>query len=145
MSEKVEGKRTLGRGFWIILVLVILLVMAGTAVGVYVFLMPASGLERELPTYEIPLETFVVNLKDSNYRRYLRTEISVETNEKKVISEMTTKEYKIRDTINTVLSSKTVSDLGDREAIKQELIDAINSHLTQGDVVGLYFNQFIIQ
>lgn len=135
----------MGRKFWIILAVVVVLVMVGTGAGVYFFLVANGGVERELPVYEIPLETFTVNLKDSNFRRYLRAEISVETHDKKVISELAEKEYKIRDTINTVLSNKTVADLADRQALKHELIDAINSHLTKGKVMGLYFNEFLIQ
>ncbi|NLC77286.1 MAG: hypothetical protein GX750_06665 [Clostridia bacterium] len=145
MSDQ-EGKKGLGRGFWLILAVVILVVMAGTAVGVYFFLGPrAEALEREVPTYQIPLETFTVNLKDSNYRRFLRAEITVETTEKKVIREMTDKLYKVKDTINSVLASKTAQDLEDRQRLKEQLIAAINSHLTEGEIVGLYFEQFIIQ
>lgn len=145
MSDQ-EGKKGLGRGFWLILAVVILVVMAGTAAGVYFFLGPrAEALEREVPTYQIPLETFTVNLKDSNYRRFLRAEITVETTEKKVIREMTDKLYKVKDTINSVLASKTAQDLEDRQRLKEQLIAAINSHLTEGEIVGLYFEQFIIQ
>lgn len=135
----------MGRSFWIILAVVVVLVMVGTGVGVYFFLVSNQGIERELPVYEISLETFTVNLKDSNFRRYLRTEISVETHDRKVIGELKEKRYKIRDTINAVLSSKAVADLVDREALKDELLDAINSHLTKGQIVGLYFDEFLIQ
>jgi flagellar basal body-associated protein FliL len=144
LSEQ-EGKRKLGKGFWIILAVVVLVVMAGTAAGVYFLLAPNMAQERELPTYQVPLETFTVNLKDNNYRRFLRTYITVETSEKKVIKEMTEKQYKIKDTINSVLAAKNAGDLEDRDRLKEELIAAINSHLTEGEVVGLYFEQFIIQ
>jgi flagellar basal body-associated protein FliL len=140
-----EGKKRLGRGFWIILVVVFLLVVAGTAAGVYFLLAPNMAQERELPTYQIPLEAFTVNLKDNNYRRFLRTNITVETTEKKVIKELTEKQYKINDTINSVLAAKNAGDLEDRDRLKEELIAAINSHLTEGDIVGLYFEHFIIQ
>lgn len=144
MSEQ-DGKRTLGRGFWIILAVVVLVIMVGTAAGVYFLLAPNLAQERELPTYQIPLETFTVNLKDNNYRRFLRTNITVETTEKRVIKEMTEKQYKIKDTINSVLAAKNAGDLEDRESLKKELILAINAHLTEGKIVGLYFEQFIIQ
>lgn len=148
MSEEVAVKQKLGVRFWIILGLVLLLLIGGTATGVVFYmrsLNPGIGQVKELPTYQIPMNTFTVNLKDSNYRRFLRLEITLETNQKKVIAEMNEKGYRIKDSVIAVLSEKNVSDLNGKDALKDELIAAINANLEEGEIIGLYFEQFIIQ
>lgn len=148
MSEQVAEKKRLGVRFWIIFGLALVLVAGGTAGGVYFYIRSLNpGLEQAkiLPTHQIPVDTFTVNLKDSNYRRFLRMEITLETNEKKVIKEMNEKNYRIRDTVIAVLSNKSPSDLDDKLSLKQELVNAINHDLTKGKIIGIYFNQFIIQ
>lgn len=149
MSEQVVAKRGLGLRFWIILVIVILLVIGASAGAVYYYVRPLLNPElvqtKVLPTHKVLLDPFTVNLKDSNYRRYIRTEITLETNQKKVVGELTEKDYRIRDKVIGILSKKNVSDLSDKEALKHELIGAINEDLVNGEVVGIYFEEFMIQ
>lgn len=148
MNEQVAVKQGFGVRFWIISGLLLLLVIGGTAAGVYYYvrsLNPGTGQVRVLPTYQIPMNTFTVNLRDSNYRRYLRLEITLETNQKKVLKEMAEKEYRVKDSIIAILSEKNVSDLDDKIALKRELMQAINYNLSEGEIIGLYFGQFIIQ
>lgn len=96
----------------------------------------------------LTIESFPINLADQGHRRYLRTQITMEYVDKRLASELELKGHRIKDTIINVLRSKTVNDLNTTEkseALRQELMDEINELLNEGKIIGLYFEEFIIQ
>ncbi|MFA5536015.1 MAG: flagellar basal body-associated FliL family protein [Bacillota bacterium] len=148
MSNEETNQKKPGARFWIILTLILLIIIGGTAAGVWFYLSKNQfdgEQEKELPTYKIPLSSFTVNLKDNNYKRYIRLEITLETNEKNLSKEVDKNNHRIRDVIITVLNGKVVADLEDRDALKAELVGAINDVLEKGLVSGIYFDQFMVQ
>ncbi len=148
MSNEEIPQRKLGARFWIVLSLVLIIIIGGTATGIWFYLSKnqfGEVQEKELPTYKIPLSFFTVNLKDNNYKRYVRLEITLETNEKKLPKEVEENSHRIRDVIIGTLAGKTVADLEDRDALKAELIGALNNVLEKGIVNGIYFDQFMVQ
>ena len=91
---------------------------------------------------------FTVNLAETNGMRYLKTQLSLEVDKKKVLKELGDKLPALEDTIITVLSKQRVSDLDNvdgKENIKKELQKNINKILVNGEVINIYFNHFVWQ
>jgi flagellar basal body-associated protein FliL len=132
---------------WLILLLVAIIALAG---GYLYFTIwhdtgKASDFSKKKKT---TLASFTVNLADSNYRRYLRTEITLEYWSDEVHKEVQMSMHRIKDVVLKVLRSKTVIDIdspNETELLKLELMQAINSVITSGEINGLYFEEFIIQ
>lgn len=148
MSNEEKPKGRFGWRFWLILILVLILTIGGAATGTILYLggkIPGEEKEKAVPVYQAPMGNFTVNLKDNNYKRYLRMELTLETNEKKLIKEIEENNHRIRDVIIVELAGKSVADLENREELKDELMNAINAILTKGEVSGIYFAQFMFQ
>lgn len=94
------------------------------------------------------LDSFVVNLADADYRRYLRVTLTLEYCEPELEKELLAKKHRIRDVVIEVLRSKKIADLGSggqTDALRKQLQEAINQNLTQGKIEGLYFEEFLVQ
>jgi flagellar FliL protein len=123
----------------IIIVAVVLLLV----IGIVVFLlMSGGGEEEELPEEEIPvtnvaeplaepiflpLESFVVNLKDG--RRFLKTTIQLMLSEPGAAAYLTVRLVEVKDLVLGELQELSVEDVKQsdaRDALKQRLISAIS-------------------
>jgi flagellar FliL protein len=96
----------------------------------------------------LKLDPFIVNLKGNGMKRYLKTTIAIEVEEKEVKQELEMLTPKLRDTILFVLTSKSYNDLFSNEgkiALKHELIAHINRILKSGNIKAIYITDFIIQ
>lgn len=94
------------------------------------------------------LEPLVVNPAETGGSRYLMVSVGLESAEPAVLEEIAAKDIVVRDLINDVLSTKTVpvlSDVGNREALKQEIRTLLNGILSEGEIDRLYFTQFMLQ
>lgn len=105
---------------------------------------PGKG-ARRAEIRKFTLESFVVNLADPGLRRYLRTKITLEYTAPRLESELNEKVHRIRDAIIAVLRSKKTDELSQEDALKRELLTAVNSQLETGQVEALYFEEFIVQ
>ena len=76
------------------------------------------------------MEPFIVNLADQNQARYLKIRISLESKEVKVNEEYEKRLPQLRDTILTILSSKSYKEIFDSEG-KKKLRDEITSKINQ--------------
>jgi len=121
----------------IIVALVLLLV-----IGVVVFFMMFGDEEEQLPEEELPvtgvaepleapiflpLESFVVNLKDG--RRFLKTSIQLMLSEPGAAAYLTMRLVEVKDIVLAELQELSVEDVKQsdaREALKQRLISAIS-------------------
>ena len=104
--------------------------------------------ERSLQVEVVNFNSFVINLNDSGYRRYLKTDLVIEYRDKKLGEEIAEKNYIIRDSIITFLSSKTAEEISSfegKEVLKEEMTVKINKDLTQGEIEDLYWTEFVIQ
>ncbi len=103
-------------------------------------------LEGEEPLGAIfPLDTFVVNLSGA---KYIRAQIQLEFTERDVPKRFYSRMVPIRDSIITLLTSKTAEDLGSekgKENLRGELKDLVNEALRKEEVRKIYFTQFVIQ
>ena len=121
----------------IIVGLVLLLV-----IGIVVFMLMSGEEEEQLPEEEmqvtdvaeplaepifLPLESFVVNLKDG--RRFLKTTIQLMLSEPAATAYLTVRLVEIKDIVLAELQELSVEDVKQsdaREALRQRLISAIS-------------------
>lgn len=98
------------------------------------------------PTYAF--DQIIVNLASQSGRRYLKTTINAELSSDNLMVELDTKKPAIRDTMISVLSSKTFEEISTakgKENLKNELVERINESLVDGKIVNLFFTDFAIQ
>ena len=122
----------------IIIVAVVLLLV----IGIVVFMLMSGEEEEQLPEEEmqvtdvaepleepifLPLESFVVNLKDG--RRFLKTTIQLMLSEPAAAAYLTVRLIEIKDIVLAELQELSVEDVKQsdaREALRQRLISAIS-------------------
>jgi flagellar FliL protein len=113
----------------------------------------AAALEEpglEGPTVGVikPIEDIVVNPSGTGGTRYLCATIALEVSGSAVAEEVGEREPQIRDLLIEIFGKRTVDDLsslGSREEMREEIRLAVNDLLTTGDVVGVYFSNFVLQ
>lgn len=91
--------------------------------------------------------SFIVNLAGGT-RTYLKVDMALELSDKKAEAEIDTKLPIIKDAIVLVLSEQTPESISDNKGklrLKDELLRRINSHLTMGKVLNIYFTSFVVQ
>lgn len=94
------------------------------------------------------MDPFLVNLADPGRSRFLKVVLSVETDAEAVSGELDGLKPKVRDSLLTLLSSKTVDGLvsvADKERLRNEIIHRLNAFLSTGKVVEVYFTEFVVQ
>lgn len=95
-----------------------------------------------------PLDSFIINLKDAEGRRFLKLTMELELSEENLNAEITAILPKIKDTILTLLSDKTFKDIYTVEGkfkLRDEITARINRFLATGHIRNIYFTEFVIQ
>lgn len=139
-----------------IVILVVLLVAAGTVVG-YIAMSKRNPGEEPNGDLSGPdpvmgpgytFDPFIVNVAESGSRRYLKCTITVEFDGNAGVTEMAGKVPLVRDVVIDILSSKTMEDLEPgvpRDALRAELVSAIGSSMTKSKVTRVFFSEFAVQ
>jgi flagellar FliL protein len=94
----------------------------------------------------IPLETFIVNLAGSKGRKVLKVNMELEVKGQDIIQEIDNRKAQIRDFIIIILSSKTYDEVSTKEGkdgLRNEIKDNVNSFLSKGKIVNVYFTELI--
>jgi flagellar FliL protein len=144
----------------IVLVLVFLLLSGGGFFlwkgGVLAKLTGQNGApEKQAATGEKPdigpiysLETFIVNLVDPHGKRYLKVKVDLELDREELREEIDRRLPQFKDTVLTLLSSKSYEDINTLEGklqLRAEVISMLNQYLKTGLITNLYFIEFIVQ
>ena len=106
-----------------------------------------SGKEP-VATQVYSLDEFVINLKDNNNNRYLKTKIALGYEKKKDVEILIEKQLQIRDAIIQTLRSKTADEIMEVEKtdeLKQELMKDLNKVFGSELVLDIYIVDFLIQ
>ncbi len=147
----------------IIIFLVLLLIL-----GIVAFLLMSSDEDEELPEEQqnvtqvaeplltpifLPLESFIVNLKDG--RRFLKTTIQLMLSEPGASAYLTIRLVEVKDIVLAELQELSVEDVKQsdaRDALKQRLISAISEILPSKPewedpepIRKVLFEEFVIQ
>jgi len=104
--------------------------------------------ERKSQGHIYSMDPFIVNLADQGRPRYLKIRMSIESQEMKVNEEYEKRLPQLRDTILTVLSSKSYGEISDSEGkkkLREEIILKLNQLLRGFQVKTIYFTEFMIQ
>lgn len=94
------------------------------------------------------IEDLVVNPSGSEGTRYLCTTVALESIEPGVTDEITLREAQVRDVLIEILGKRSVEELATldtRDQIREEIKVAVNTLLSTGSVVGVYFSNFVLQ
>lgn len=95
-----------------------------------------------------PLDTFTVNLKSDAGRRYLKVTMSLELDGKEISMELDSKSPVIRDRVIRILTSKTLEEISSakgKQKVSQQIMDTLNAMISDGQIQGIYFTEFVIQ
>jgi flagellar basal body-associated protein FliL len=97
-------------------------------------------------TYTYNLGEVLTNLSDASDMRYVKTTITLETNNKAVENEIQNKEFQVRDCLISLFNSETSEDfLNDPAKVKDMAVDGLNKNLTSGRVTNIYFSDLVMQ
>jgi len=94
------------------------------------------------------LDNMVLNPAGSSGQRFLLVSIALRLKDVAVENELKSRDAEVRDALLHVLGGKHVEELSDiaqRDALKDELRRTLDGIVKPGAVVGLYFPQFVIQ
>ena len=150
-SEK-TGKS--GKGIMVILFILGLIVLgSATFGGVYLYMKTSKTIDAKEVVIENTykdLAEFTVNLADEGGKRYFKGEISLgyDKTKTKLLEELTGKEVVVRDDIIFYFKSQKaeyINNVENTEAMKKQLIEAINKDLTKGKITDIRFKSMIVQ
>ena len=106
---------------------------------------PAKKVKKDLMFH---LDPFIVNLAKSGGNRFLKVTVSLEMSSPEVRLGLKKNIQKVTDSILLLLSTKTfkyVYSVQGKFTLKGEITTRVNQFLTEGQVKGAYFTEFIIQ
>jgi flagellar FliL protein len=96
----------------------------------------------------VMLEDIVVNLKESDKLYYLKVTLGLEVASSEMQKEVEKRKAHMRDIVISLVSGKKVSELDsidERNAVKLELLARLSKSLESGDLIQIYFSDFVIQ
>ena len=106
-----------------------------------------TGEKKEIgPIYS--LESFIVNLDDPKYRKYLRVTMDLELRTEEKIGEVEDRLPQIRDCVLTILPAKQyeqVTTVEGKNALRKEIQTALNAFFDKEIITNIYFTEFVIQ
>jgi len=163
-KEQGEQQQGGGKKKILILLVVLLLLLGGGGGAAYKFLVldkkkenqeksKAEKIQEEIRNVEnlgimFEVGTFVVNLADKDADRYLKVTIILEVENEQVKQEVEKRLPQIKDSITTLLFTKTSKELKTAEGVerlKEEILRRVNAILPLGGVKNVYFTDFVIQ
>ena len=106
---------------------------------------PVKKVKKDLMFH---LDPFIVNLAKSGGNRFLKVTVSLEMSSPKVRLGLKKNIQKVTDSILLLLSTKIFKDvysIQGKFTLKGEITTRVNQFLTEGQVKGAYFTEFIIQ
>lgn len=107
----------------------------------------SSYLQHVVSAKTFDLSEFTINLADEDGKNYLKVNVYLGYDSKKLTDELTEKTPIIRDAIIEVLRTKKVEDINDKnmDNIKIEIIQRINPMLEKGKINNVYFSDILTQ
>ena len=96
----------------------------------------------------VNIEEFIVNIISGDAAHYVKASLTVELNNELVKTEVEQRMPQMRDAILLLIGNKTYEELQDlqgKKQLKAELLSTVNSFLQSGQVVSIYFTNFVVQ
>ena len=95
-----------------------------------------------------PLDTFTVNLNSDAGRRYLKVTMSLELDGEELSLELDNKSPVLRDRVIRILTSKSLEEISSKKGkqkVSDQIMDTLNAMISDGEIRGIYFTEFVIQ
>ncbi|MDX2455002.1 flagellar basal body-associated protein FliL [Desulfosarcina sp.] len=95
-----------------------------------------------------PLNTMIVNLSDDGGKRYLRVTMALELSDPESVDTIESRLPQIRDAVLMILPTKTYDDVSTTDgkiALRNQIMEKINTLMTKGRVNNIYFTEFVVQ
>ena len=95
-----------------------------------------------------PLDTMIVNLSDDGGKRYLRVTMALELSDPESVDTIESRLPQIRDAVLMILPTKTYDDVSTTDgkiALRNQIMEKINTLMTKGRVNNMYFTEFVVQ
>ena len=155
-KSKENGEKTgkSGKGIMVILFILGLIVLgSATFGGVYLYMKTSKTIDAQKVVIEntyMDLAEFTVNLADEGGKRYFKGEIAIgyDKSKEKLKEELTGNQVVVRDVIIFYFKSQKaeyINNVENSEAMKKQLIEAINKDLTKGKITDIRFKSMIVQ
>lgn len=157
-EKKEEKEKPKSKKLLIILIVSAVLLGGGGAGGYLAYFKfikaPAEETEanKEATRHEesafYEMETFMVNLADPAAKRFLKTTIKLKVTSASVVEECKSRNFEIRDLVLTLLTSKEPGEVispDDKVNLKKEILTTVNRVLRKGQVLEVYFTDFLVQ
>lgn len=151
--EEVPQKKRLPLKKLIIIGVAVVVVVAGGVFGTISykkFFGKKEQQQQQAPVGAIwSMEPFIVNIQDpGGTDRYLKIVVELDISDKNCIAELNQLKPKLRDNVLDLLSSKSYKDIMDisgKQRLREEMMMRLNSFLTGGKIVKVYFTDFVVQ
>ncbi len=161
IEESAMGKGKKGLPVKLIVIIFSILLLLGAAGLVFksgIFGRTAEGDSQQAGAVEDPdstelgpiytLDTFIVNLAEERGAKYLRAKLGLELDKPVTADEIDQRLPQFRDTILTVLSTKTFEEIRHLEGkyqLRAEIMAMLNPLLRSGEITNIYFTEFVVQ
>ncbi len=158
--SQIESSGKKGGGFkkLIFILIPIILILGGGGFAAYHFLFAKNNINKNTgkiiapsqisPGPMIELKPFLTNLADKNKTSYIKISMSIELKQGGNIGLFKQLTPKIRNSIIMILSSKTTREINTPEGIvslRHQIARSLNRILGDGTVIGVYFNNYLVQ
>ena len=150
--EEVPKKKKLPMKKLIVIGIAALIIVAAGVAGFISynkFFGKKDQVQQQAPQGAIwPMDPFIVNIQDQGADRYLKIMIELDLSDKNCIDELTQLKPKLRDNVLDLISSKSykeISDISGKQRLREEITLRLNSFLTKGKIVKVYFTEFVVQ
>ncbi len=152
-----EGGAPKKKGSKLLIIIIAIVVLAAAGGGTFFFLTKKSGEgktedkkkeEKPIETVNFGLDPFVVNLNDPAGNRFLKVTIQLELANAKLLDQAKAKVPQMRDTVITLLTSKSSDTLIAPEGklqLKDEITLRLNQVMGEGNVKNVFLTEFVMQ
>ncbi len=139
---------------WLIIGAIFLGIVAGAVGGGLYFFRGTETVKKKPPTPQAiigtlwPMEPYIVNLRDNNGERYLKVVLQLEMSNPELVGELNLLKPKLRDSTLDLLTAKSYQELQEfsgKQKLREDIMMRLNSFLTSGKIVRIYFTDFVIQ
>ncbi len=163
-KETADAKSGSKKKLFIIIGAVVIVLLIGGGFGAWWFMKEKPAPEAEkTPAQQVPvpglkqqsqigpmvnIDEFIVNIISGDAAHYVKASLTVELTNEAVKTEVEQRMPQVRDAILLLIGNKTYEELQDlqgKKQLKAELLSKINSFLQTGQVVSIYFTNFVVQ
>ena len=161
-AEAAEGKKSLFTKKNLIILLALVVILLG--VSVFIVFKVVKPLLEDDATRQIEIESigkkdvgiiyemegdgFIVNVAGTGATRYLRLALAFEVEDTATQGELVKREVEVKDLILMVLGTKKMEQLDSiaaRDELKREILNRLNDKLKSGNILNVFFTDFVIQ